>query len=366
MIDKYYNPYDIYKNEKVKQHLQDVIKKISPKSSSVGDQIATSTFSYITGVTNFLGVGFAKLLEIGTNFNLQQMQREQIVYLEKHPEDIRRELRVNLIVSILYLKDTFEIKEKMDSVGFVARTIWKSIKKLSFQEGLAESLIDSMERHRSEKWIILRSPMALLMNCHYLNKNISLVRTDSYLADLINAGEHTTDIDDLCTYQFKSSFLYGTVKNYLEVQFDKLIAHVQINKKTFPQLDEMLEKCISLRESQVKELKEQEEKAYEYYRNEIVQWSKDYPAKEDSKNFQMVINTLRSFTDIPRQNYRLNTDLVEDLKISQEQREKLCEEFYKIKDFHIDNIYMEKFKTIAEVVSFWNAFDNLDPLDMTP
>jgi len=366
MIDKYYNPYEILKNKEAKQHLQNVVKKISPKSFSVENQIATSTFSYLTGVTNFLGVGFAKLLEIGTNYNLQQMQREQIVYLEKRPEDIRRELRVNLIVSILYLKDTFEIKEKMDSVGFVARTIWKSIKRLSFQEGLTESLIDSIERHRSEKWIVLRSPIALLMNCYYLNKNISLVRIDSYLTDLINAGEHTTDIDDLCTHQFKSGFLYGTVKNYLEVQFDKLIAHIQTNKNSFPQLDEMREKCISLRDLQVKELKEQEEKAYEYYRNEIVQWSKDYPAKVESKNFQMVISTLQPFTNIPKQNFRLDTDLVEDLKISQEQRKKLCEEFCKRKGFQIDNIYMEKFKTIAEIVSFWNAFDNLDPLDMTP
>ena len=366
MIDKYYNPYDILKNAEVKNHLQDIVKKISPKSFSVGNQIATSAFSYLTGVTNFLGVGFAKLLEIGTNYNLQQMQREQIVYLEKHPEDIGRELRVNLIVSILYLKETFEIKEKMNSIGFAAKIIWKSIKKLSIQDGLAESLIESMEREISEKWMVLRSPIALLMNCHYLNKNISLDRIDSYLSDLINAGEHTTDINKLCIYQFKSDFINGTVRHYLEIQFDKLIAHIQNNKKTFPQLDEMREKCISLRDLQVKELKEQEEKAYEYYRNEIEQWNKNYPAKEGSMNFQMVISVLQSFTNIPKHDLRLNSNLVEDLQITQEQRDNIREEFYKRKDFQIDNVYMEKFKTIAEIVSFWNAFDNLDPLDMTP
>lgn len=269
MIDKYYNPYDIYKNEDVKKHLQNIINKISPKTFSVKDQMVKSTFSYLTGVTNFLGVGFAKLLEIGVNHNLQQLQREQIIYLEKHPEDLRRELRVNLIISILYLKYIFKIKGNMNNIGYTANIIWESIKKLSFQEGLTKTIIDSMEKHSNEKWIVLKSPIALLMNSYYQNKNISLVHIDSYLSDLISAGENTFDIDDLCCHEFQSGFLYGTIKNYLEKQFDKIVVHSKTHREAFPQLEKMLERCLSLRDLQAKELKERELRTHEYYRKEI-------------------------------------------------------------------------------------------------
>jgi len=366
MIDKNYNPYDIFNNEDVKKHLRVVLEKITPDSFSIENQIVTSVFSRLTGVTNFLGVGLAKLLEIGTYYNLQQLQREQIVYLEKHPEALGRELRVNLIVTILCLWDTFEIKEKMGYVGRGARIIWNTIKRLNFQEGVVESMSESIEKHESDKWMVLRSPIALLMNSYYLNKNVSLESVDFYLTDLISAGECTSDIYSLCTHQFDSDVLDGTIKNYLENQFDKLIVHSKTNKDMFPQLAEMMEKCIDLRNLQVEELKEREASEYEFYRSEIEQWSKDYPAKENSDNYQMVINALQSYSKTQGQCLRLDTSLVEDLNLNHEQQEKLCEEFYKKKNFLIDNIYMEKFITIAELVSFWNAFDNTDPLNMTP
>lgn len=366
MIDKSYNPYDIFNNEDVKKHLRVVLERITPKSLSVGDQIATSAFIYLIGVKISLAEGVVKLLEKGTNYRLQQFQREQIAYLENHPEDIRRELRINLVVSLLYLNNIFEIKAEKDKIRSAVKTIWMSIKKLSFREGIIKSMKELSEKHTNEKWMVLRSPIALLMNLYYLNKNVSLESVDSYLTDLISVGECTSDIYSLCTHQFKSYFLDGTIKNYLENQFDKLIVHSKTNKDIFPQLAEMMEKCIDLRNMQVEELKEREASDYEFYRSEIEQWSKDYPAKENSNNYQMVVNALQSYSKTLGQCLRLDTSLVEDLNLNHEQREKLCEEFYKKKNFLIDNIYMEKFITIAELVSFWNAFDNTEPLNMTP
>ena len=364
MIDKYYNPYDIYKNEDAKQHLQETIKKLTPKTFSVSDQIASSAFSYLTGVTNFLGVGFAYLFEIGTNYNIKQLQREQLAHLEKHPEDLKQELHINLIVSLLYLKEMFEIKEKMNFVGFGAKTIWRMIKNLSVQEGLAETMVESMNKHSCEKWIVLRSSISLLLNAFYVNKNVSLIQVDSYLSDLIRAGEKTSDIDSLCTYKFENALFNGTIRKYLESQFEMIIQHAKKYQEEIPQLTELLDKCISLKDLQVQELQDQDKRAYEFYRNEIEQWAKDYPAHKNSNNYEMVIDALSSCAKVQKDKLDLNTRLMEDLNLGTNERSNLCKIFERKKNFLIDNIYMDKFMTISEIVSFWNAFDNSDPLDM--
>ena len=366
MVDKYYNPYDIYKNKDAKKHLQETIKKLSPKTFSVTNQIASTVFSYLTGVTNFLGVGFSYLFEIGANYNIKQLQREQIAYLGKHPEGLKKELHINLVVSLLYLKEMFEIKETMNYVGSSAKTIWRMLKNLSIQEGLTETIVESMKKHRGEKWIVLRSPIALLLNAYYLNKNVSLIQVDSYLSDLICAGEETSDIDNLCTYQFESGIFNGTIRKYLENEFEEIIQHAKKHKEDIPQLFKLLEKCIRLKDLQVHELQDQATKAYEFYRNEIEQWANDYPACKNSDNYEMVMDALSCCAKIQRDDLNLNTRLTEDLNLSSDQKSDLCKKFEKKKMFMIDNIYMDKFMTISEIVSFWNAFDNSDPLDMTP
>lgn len=365
MIAKDYNPYDIYENEDVKKHLQRIANKINLETFSVKNLIINNVFSSLTGVTNFLGVGFAKHYEFDKTTHLQQFQREQIVYLEKHPENLGRELRINLIVSILYLKNIFAIKEKMNNVELAAKIAWESIKKISIQKGLNEATEWLGEKHWNEKWQVLKAPIALLMNSYYLNKNISLICVDSYLSDLISAGENTSDIDNLCRYEFKR-VLTGTVKNYLENQFEKLVAHSKANRKAFPQLNDMMESCMILKDLQVRDLQEEELRDYEFYRNEIEQWGKNYPAKENTDNYKLVVNVVQNCTKVQKQNLKLDTNLIKDLKLNQKQREQICEKFYKKKNFMIHSIYMEKFKTIAEIVSFWNAFDNSDPLNMTP
>lgn len=181
-------------------------------------------------------------------------------------------------------------------------------------------MIEFFEKNRNEKWLVLRSPIALLMNSYYQNKNISLVHIDSYLSDLVRADENTFDIDDLCCHEFQSGFLYGTIRNYLENQFNEIIAHSKTYKEAFPQLVKMMERCLTWRDLIVTDLKKNELSTYEYYRKKIEQWTKDYPAKENTNNYRLVINTLHNCTKVAKQDLRLNTNLIKDIKLNKEQQ----------------------------------------------
>lgn len=68
------------------------------------------------------------------------------------------------------------------------------------------------------------------------------------------------------------------------------------------------------------DLKKNELSTYEYYRKKIEQWTKDYPAKENTNNYRLVINTLHNCTKVAKQDLRLNTNLIKDIKLNKEQQ----------------------------------------------
>lgn len=361
-MDKYYNPYDIFKRDDVKNRLDDVISRFKLKKTSATDWIAKGALVNATHAQVPLVKGLARIMEIGRNYDLKQLQREQIVHLADHPEDLGREIRILLASSAILLDETFELKEKADFFGPFVTLLRNCIRTMSFQEGMVESMTESANRDLCKMWIVLKAPLSLLMNAYYLNKNISSDVFDSYLSDLIAAGKKSQLIEDLCLLEFQNGFLDGSVKSYLENRFDEVIGH----KDTIPHLEQMKDSLLSLRESLLEKLNQYAKDTDEFYGKEIEQWAKDYPATESGENYDMVVNALTTCLGIQKKDLTLGSRLTEDLGLNRQQRKALCEAFNGNKGFLIDSIYSDRFKTVGDIVSFWNAFDHLTPLDMTP
>jgi len=366
MIDKNYNPYDIFKRDDVLEHLKDIINKVDPGFRfPISDFVRNSIFAQITGVTNFLGVGFAKIIEIGTNQNLKQYLVEQILYLQKNPQYLGREIRINFILSILFLKDSFAIKEKMGGIGYFSKSLWTAIKSLSVDEGIINYIHEKREREEKEMWHVLRNPITLLFNVLHINNNTPSEIIDLFLSDLINSAKIKNDIDGLCKFNY-NSFLKGTIKDYIDVGFDSVLEHLKTNKDSFQTItDEIIDKALDLRNLQLEELKKQDEEEFRYYKNEIKQWTIDYPATTESDNFIFVTENVSKLAKIPANRIFIDSRL-DDLNFDENLRKKLCFLFEVEKGFSIDDIYLSKFETIGEIISFWNAFDNNDPINMMP
>lgn len=366
MIDKYYNPLDIYQQDNVKMHLQNIEDEINFKEKlHLPSKAVKLGLTHYLGVSNLLGEWFAKLIQISTNDNLQNFQREQLIYLETHPENLVREVRINLVVSILSLKRSFFLHQKMGLVSEAATMIWSFIKHLSIKDGWIEIMMNDLERNKYEMWLVLRHPIALLMNVYYVNNNVPMDKIDATLSDLINAGKNQNNIDGLCRQPYPT-FLQHNVKWYLEHEFDSLREYAEKNKKSFPSLADIIAQYGDYQKKYVEELNMQEKEEYEFYRNEIEDWAKKYPVCLDSANGNFVINALQTLTTIPISKINSDSKLLEDLGLNKEKRQELCLLFEKEKNFIIDNIYMEKFITVGELIAYWNAFDNSTPLDMMP
>ena len=365
-MDNNYNPYDILKAEEVKDLLDSAIARIPlNKKNSSRELITKAVLSHATGVTNFVGVGLAKILEIGNDYNLQQLQREQITYLKNHPEDLERQLRFNLIITTLILENTFYIKTKMDFMGSAARFIRNWVKTRSFTEGMVETMVQSHEREEGEKWTVLKSPICLLMNSCFLNKNISSDRRDRCLLDLIRSGEKTGSITELCLYQFDGSFLNGTIREYLANSFNELVGYSERCHKEIPQLSQLKDKCVDLKDQWIEELNKTVEESDKFYRDEIAGWATEFPARDGSKNYAMVIRGLSDRTGIPEDQLGPESN-IEDLHLSPEQLHDLASGFNEEKGFLIDDIYLLRFTTAGQIVSFWEAYDKHGALHVTP
>lgn len=373
MIDKYYNPLSVYKRKEVKQQLQNIFRKVKPKKKlGIKDTLIQQGFSMlfyeITKTffpTNFLGEWYAKLVQISTNYNLRFFQNEQLIYLETHPEDLIREVRINLVVSILLLKQSFFVHDEMGRFSKASQMLWNMIKHWNVQEGLMETTMQRMERNISEMWLVLRHPIALLMNVYYVNNNVSMDKIEAILADLINAGKSQTNIDGLCRQPYPT-ILQRDVKWYLEHEFDSLREYAEKHKDSFPSLSNIIAQYGDYQKKFIEELNTQEKEEYEFYRNEIQDWAKQYPAMKDSVNGNFVIKAIQTIANVPSAKINVDSRLIEDLKLDKEKKQELCLLFEKEKSFVIDNIYLEKFMTVGEIISYWNAFDNHAPIDMMP
>jgi len=354
MIDRNYNPYDIFKRDDVQEHLKDIIKKVNPGFRiPINDFVRNSVFSHITGATNLVGVGFAKLLEIGIKHNLKQYTVEQIIYLQNNPQCLVREVTFNLYLSILLLRFTYAIKEKMGVIGNFTKIAWSAIKNRSLGKGLSNYVQDEMERNEAEMWLVLRNPISLLLNVQYLNNNTPDETIDLYLSELIVSGKVKQDIDSLCNYKYKG-FLNGSIKEKIDIIFNLFVEHIKSNKSIFQSINEDFINDI---QSKKDFLFEELEKQDQYYRNKIKQWTTDYPAEEESQSFSFVIDKVSKLTKIPLSQISLETKL-EDLNIDENLRNKLCLLLEVEYNLSIDDYFFSKLETIGEIVSFLNKSDN--------
>lgn len=348
------NPYDILKNDKAKRMLEntkvfvnrpDILKKAE-------NTVANYTFSYITGATCFLGSAFALLSEIGGKSNFKEYLIEQITYLAKRPSEFDKELRYNIVLSALYFKYLFNVRNNANRFQNCVQLLWNMIKKRSIMDGMVESCIATSRRDNKDMWFILSSPVVLILNQHLYN-NIVVERATDYIKEIIRVGSSSSDIIDVMVTSFPTIFGEKYL-DFSQKHINQIIQEANRAKVERPAFYNVVE---FIRDSVTDifcEAKTYDKKVYETYREQILKWTNKYDIHKEDERCLHVKKILASMDDYRHTLGNQNSSNLlpinaKDIFIAQDL-------FQKELNVIIPLEYLNLFHSIKEVASFIEAF----------
>lgn len=262
MVNKEYNPYEILDIEIVRKHFSDIAQKMQSESffssKNIRRSLANRTFCFLTGTTNFVGVGYAKLNEIGQKYNFKKFMCDQINYLEKHPDKIKQEVKVNLVIASILFHSVYRIKEINNVFSRGANYIWKMAENFSITEGIMEGGLEEEKQWQEKMWFVLKNPIALILNHYIINQRMSWNEVHSMISLLFRAGESSNNILDL-TLQKMHPLFETNIISYLQNGYENMESLVKKNYCEFPKLDNWLDSIRNSKDFLLKEVQDYQE-----------------------------------------------------------------------------------------------------------
>ena len=225
------------------------------------------------------------------------------------------------------------------------------------EEDAEELLMDRVNKRRKDMMESIHITTKLLMNVYYVNKNVDKSTIDEILSDLVYVP--IWDFDELCDYIFPS-FMNTSIKDFMKNDFWSFASYAHYNSIEFPSLVTVIERCDGFLKDRLEELNFIENEATTFYRNRIEEWQTKYPAKINTSNFNLVTDAINKVTKYPllvSGDYNLS-------QLNREQRNSLIQLFNEKKNFVMPSYYLKIMSNISELVSYWNAFDNNNELEM--
>lgn len=202
---------------------------------------------------------------------------------------------------------------------------------------------------------VIDEPLSLLLNSYYYNNNQDLAIIDNILEDLISIPFYAWDNDELCIHTLRT-IMDENLNSYFHKHIRDIHEHAESNKTFFPSLLPLLEKTNSFVQAGMNELNNIEKEKYNHYRSQIKEWCSVFPASERSSNYEMVTCAL-SHSACSISNETSIFTPIDFFSSSQTHIEEVNNIFYERKSFRIPEYYIRIFKSVGEVVSYWNAFD---------
>jgi len=345
-VSKDYNPLDILKREDVLSHLQGLQADVCKSSKiDIEAKAAKAIFCNVVGITNFIGEGIAWLNSWRIKNILREMQVQQINYLDGSVEYLCREVRINLAISLLLMRDAFEMSKKMNYIGTAVSVIWEAIKKFSLSDGLIDHFEEEMNRWDKEKWVAMLYPISLIMNI-WVDKDIDYKCRqciDSILKDLIKAANSTWQIDDVIEYKLQL-LSNGTLLQYYDSRFDE----IRNSQSYLVAVQENFEEIENTRERYTEEMKEEAKKVIhercEKYHNGI-----------NDEIYVGVKNIYSKVSGIPIKQITLDTHLTDTTL-----RKKFYEEYSKWYSIEVPQRYINEITSLNDLVSYLKGVNEKD------
>jgi hypothetical protein len=289
---------------------------------------------------------------------LKSYQLEQINFLKNNPDMIRRELFYSLTTSCLLLNESSRLHEAINTKKTIGGLLLASLKSLSFSGGATKLLNDRINKRREDMMYSVHIAIKLLMNAYYKNKNISKSVADEILSDLVYVP--VWDFDELCFYTF-SSFMDESIKDFIEKKYDSFTSFAKKYSAEFPSLQTIVDRCNGFYKDRLNELASIESNAYSFYRDKIKEWCTNYPANKNTNNYFLVCDSIREIMGYPSKQIEMDYSLS---LLNGNQKKSLMYLLKKNKGFEMPYYYLKIMQNIKELISYWNAFDKNDELEM--
>lgn len=350
-----FNPKDIFRDKKALAHYEQVANDVierrgNPFMSNFVAKRCYDFFSkedtpYVDSYGKLLGSTLNLFIIVDIENLLKSFQCEQIIFLKDNPTYLKRELAISLSISSLLLNEHFRRTELINGKSII-KLLWKGGKKL-YKERL--------DRRKNEMMRVIDEPLSLLLNSYYYNNNQDLTIIDNILEDLISIPFYAWDNDELCIHTLRT-IMDENLNSYFHKHIRDIHEHAESNKTFFPSLLTLLEKTNSFVQARMNELNNIEKEKYNHYRSQIKEWCSVFPASERSSNYEMVTCAL-SHSACSISNETSIFTPIDFFSSSQTHIEEVNNIFYERKSFRIPEYYIRIFKSVGEVVSYWNAFD---------
>lgn len=345
-VSKDYNPLDVLKREDVLAHLHNLQADVCKSSKLDIEAKATKAiFCNVVGITNFIGEGIAWLNSWRIKNILREILVQQINYLNGNVEYLCREVRINLAISLLLMRDAFEMSEKMNYIGTAVSIIWKAIKNFSLSDGLVDHFKEEIDKWDKEKWVAMLYPISLIMNV-WVNKDIDnkcRQRIDSILKELIKAANSTWQIDDVieCKLQLLSN---GTLLQYYDSRFDE----IRNSQSYLVAVQENFEEIENTRKRYTEERKEEAKKV-------IQELCEKYHNGVNDEIYLRVKNTYSKVSGIPINQITLDTYLTDTTL-----RKNFYEEYSEWYSVEVPQRYIDEITSLNELVSYLKGINEKD------
>lgn len=252
---KDYNPFDILKQDIVQKYINRTISSFSSEKfikidrETIESMVSSSIFWEMVGGTGFLDLAGEAIVKKHITSSLRKYQNEQILYLKKYPEFIKRETKYNLILSTLLWTQFARYNGVGNSYKWVYRLPLKMLKNFSFKKGLEEYATVVYNKNNKIMWTALENPICLMMNELYYNNNryyenqIKLL-----LEEIMTIGLKTDDIKDLLDIPFPTLLDNKSIRHIVCKEFITIKKYEENVQHNIISLNEIVKEAESVRD----------------------------------------------------------------------------------------------------------------------
>lgn len=192
------NVLDVLDSLEGKKMIESVADFLKRDWKGMGEDFVISTvISYLTGASNPLCSGLTALYTTQYKLLLKLFTAEQVNYLISHSWELKKQLEINLFVSVRLLTWAFQFKDIMNISSF-GRLVFNSITNWSVEEAFADEVIRKIENDYRLMWQVLSFSLSIVLNLHINYKVISREIAENWVSQILNLGKSAHGCKELC------------------------------------------------------------------------------------------------------------------------------------------------------------------------
>lgn len=229
---------DVLESYEGRRMIESVASSLKRDWLGMGENFAISTVvSQVTGLTNFVGSGIAMIYHTKAQKLLKAFAAEQVNYLQSHPSDIKKQLEINIIVSVRLLVRAFSLNDEAGMIASLGRMVFNSLINFSINKGIEEEAEKKFKESNRLKWQALSFPLSIVLNHYLTNQKIDRYCAEEWVIQILKFGKEANGYDELC-FEYWTSILNSKIIDY---DLGYLRSYNSYYGSSFPSLRKIIE-----------------------------------------------------------------------------------------------------------------------------